>query len=127
MFVALMERALRAAAGVSRGGGGAAVLGLGASSPGAGLMLGMSVWETTLQRQSRPSRSRVASYDWFGSYAFYPLGPAPWGDAAGAIGCTPRSGWRSACCASAACCWWPCPTSGVPRVGALDARAQIRA
>jgi hypothetical protein len=28
----------------------------------------------------------VASYDWFGSYAFYPLGLAIWGPVAGAIG-----------------------------------------
>jgi hypothetical protein len=32
------------------------------------------------------SLSRVASYDWFGSLAFYPLGLAIWGPMAGAIG-----------------------------------------
>ena len=32
------------------------------------------------------SLSRVASYDWFGSYAVYPIGLAIWGPLAGAIG-----------------------------------------
>jgi hypothetical protein len=51
------------------------------------LMLGMSVWESTLQRNiPDESLSRVSAYDWFGSYAFYPLGLALWGVAAGAIG-----------------------------------------
>jgi hypothetical protein len=50
-------------------------------------MLGMSVWETTLQRGiPQDSLSRVSSYDWFGSYAFYPIGLAMWGSIAGAIG-----------------------------------------
>ena len=54
---------------------------------GVGLMVGMSVWESTLQR-SIPDESlaRVSSYDWFGSYAFYPLGLALWGPLAAAIG-----------------------------------------
>lgn len=34
------------------------------------------------------SLSRVSSYDWFGSYAFYPLGLAVWGPVAAAIGIT---------------------------------------
>ena len=47
----------------------------------------MSVWESTLQRHvPQESLSRVSSYDWFGSYAFYPLGLALWGSVAGAIG-----------------------------------------
>jgi hypothetical protein len=54
---------------------------------GVGLMLGMSVWESTLQRHvPAESLSRVASYDWFGSLAFAPLGLALWGPLAGAIG-----------------------------------------
>jgi predicted MFS family arabinose efflux permease len=54
---------------------------------GIGLMLGMSVWESTLQRHiPAESLSRVSSYDWFGSYAFFPLGLALWGSVAGAIG-----------------------------------------
>lgn len=32
------------------------------------------------------SLSRVASYDWFGSYAVYPIGLAIWGPLAGVIG-----------------------------------------
>ena len=47
----------------------------------------MSVWESTLQRHiPDESLSRVSAYDWFGSYAFYPVGLALWGVAAGAIG-----------------------------------------
>jgi MFS family permease len=63
------------------------VLALGGALSGAGMMLGMSVWETTLQREIPPeSLSRVASYDWFVSYAVYPIGLAIWGPLAGAIG-----------------------------------------
>jgi MFS family permease len=63
------------------------VLALGGALSGAGMMLGMSVWETTLQREIPPgSLSRVASYDWFASYAIYPIGLAIWGPLAGAIG-----------------------------------------
>ena len=47
----------------------------------------MSVWESTLQRRiPGESLSRVASYDWFGSFAFYPLGMALWGPLAGLVG-----------------------------------------
>jgi MFS family permease len=54
---------------------------------GVGMMLGNSVWESTLQRHiPDESLSRVSSYDWFGSFAFYPLGLATWGSVAGAIG-----------------------------------------
>ena len=50
-------------------------------------MLGMSVWESTLERNiPDESLSRVSAYDWFGSYAFYPLGLALWAGAAGAVG-----------------------------------------
>jgi MFS family permease len=65
----------------------AALLACGAFLSGAGMMLGMSVWESTLQRNvPAESLSRVSSYDWFGSLAFYPLGLAIWGSVAGAIG-----------------------------------------
>ena len=65
------------------------MLAVGAFLSGAGMMVGMSVWESTLQRQVPPEAlSRVSSYDWFGSYAFYPLGMALWGPLAGAIGVT---------------------------------------
>jgi MFS family permease len=64
-----------------------ALLACGAFLSGAGMMLGTSVWESTLQRHvSAESLSRVASYDWFGSIAFYPLGLMIWGPVAGAIG-----------------------------------------
>jgi hypothetical protein len=52
-----------------------------------GLMIGVSVWESTLQRHIPPeSLSRVSSYDWFCSFAFYPLGLALWGSVAASIG-----------------------------------------
>jgi MFS family permease len=56
---------------------------------GVGLALGNSVWESTVQRHvPAESLSRVASYDWFGSLAFFPLGLAIWGPLAGEIGVT---------------------------------------
>lgn len=63
------------------------VLAIGTYLSGIGMMLGMSVWESTLQRHI-PDRwlSRVTSYDWFGSFAFSPLGLALWGPIAAAIG-----------------------------------------
>lgn len=65
----------------------ALLLGFSAFLSGVALMLGMSVWESTLQRNiPDESLSRVSAYDWFGSYAFYPLGLALWGGVAGAIG-----------------------------------------
>jgi MFS family permease len=64
-----------------------ALLACGAFLSGAGMMLGMSVWESTLQRLiPAESLSRVASYDWFGSFAFYPIGLALWGPVAALIG-----------------------------------------
>jgi MFS family permease len=59
----------------------------GALLSGAGMALAISVWETTLQRHvPGESLSRVSSYDWFGSLAFYPLGLAVWGPVATVIG-----------------------------------------
>jgi MFS family permease len=64
-----------------------ALLACGAFLSGAGMMVGMSVWESTLQRLIPPeSLSRVASYDWFGSLAFSPVGLAVWGPVAGLVG-----------------------------------------
>jgi predicted MFS family arabinose efflux permease len=64
-----------------------ALLAAGTFVSGVGMMLGMSVWESTLQRHiPRESLSRVSSYDWFGSYAVVPLGLALWGGVADAIG-----------------------------------------
>jgi MFS family permease len=54
---------------------------------GATVMLGNSIWESTLQRHIAPeSLSRVSAYDWFGSLAFYPLGLALWGPVSDRIG-----------------------------------------
>jgi len=54
-----------------------------------------ALWFTTLQeRIPRDALSRVSSYDWFGSLAFYPLGLAIWGPVAAAIGTT-ESLWLS--------------------------------
>jgi hypothetical protein len=59
----------------------------GALLSGAGMMLGISVWESALQRHiPGETLSRVSSYDWFGSLAFSPLGLAIWGPVAAAIG-----------------------------------------
>jgi predicted MFS family arabinose efflux permease len=64
-----------------------ALLACGAFLSGAGIMLGMSVWESTLQRLiPAESLSRVSSFDWFGSFVFYPVGLAVWGPVAGLIG-----------------------------------------
>jgi MFS family permease len=64
-----------------------AVLACAAFLAGAAMMLGMSVWESTLQRHvPAESLSRVSSYDWFGSLVFYPHGLAIWGPVAGLIG-----------------------------------------
>ncbi len=59
----------------------------GAALSGAGTTLAISIWESTLQRHvPGESMSRVSSYDWFGSLAFYPLGLAVWGPVAAVIG-----------------------------------------
>lgn len=63
------------------------LIALGALLSGAGMALSISVWESTLQRHvPADSLSRVSSYDWFGSLAFYPLGLAIWGPIAAVIG-----------------------------------------
>ena len=51
------------------------------------MMLGESVWESTLQRHvPGETLSRVSSYDWFGSMAFTPIGLAVWGPIAAVVG-----------------------------------------
>jgi MFS family permease len=65
----------------------APLLAVSAFVSGAALMVGMTVWMSTLQRHIPDEwLSRVSSYDWFGSFAFYALGLALWGVLAGAIG-----------------------------------------
>jgi MFS family permease len=86
-LVALMEGLVALPLAFLAAGTPVALLACGAFLSGVGLMLGMSVWESTLQRHvPAESLSRVASYDWFGSFAFYPLGLAIWGPVAGLIG-----------------------------------------
>jgi hypothetical protein len=56
---------------------------------GFGLMIGNTIWETTLQRTIPPAAlSRVTAYDWFGSLAGQPLGYALVGPAAATLGTT---------------------------------------
>jgi predicted MFS family arabinose efflux permease len=63
------------------------VIAAGAVASDIGLVLSISVWESTLQRHVEPAAlSRVSSYDWFGSLAFLPLGLAVWGPIADAVG-----------------------------------------
>jgi predicted MFS family arabinose efflux permease len=63
------------------------VLAIGALVSGGSMMLGNTVWESTLQRHiPGESLSRVSAYDWFGSLAFKPLGLAIWGPVSAAIG-----------------------------------------
>lgn len=64
-----------------------ALLALGALVAGVGLMLGNTVWESTLQRHiPHESLSRVSAYDWLGAFAFRPVGVALWGPVSIAIG-----------------------------------------
>jgi MFS family permease len=87
VVVALAEGLVALPLAVLAAGVPVALLALGASLCGAGIMLGNSVWESTLQRHVPPDTlSRVSSYDWFGSLAFSPLGLAVWGPVAAAIG-----------------------------------------
>ena len=63
------------------------VLAAGAFLGGVAMMLGNSVWESTLQaRVPEESLGRVSAYDWFGSLALNPVGMAIWGPIAVAIG-----------------------------------------
>jgi MFS family permease len=63
------------------------VLAAAAFVSGVSLMVGNSLWESTLQRHVPPeSLSRVSAFDWFGSMALYPLGLAIWGPVSVALG-----------------------------------------
>jgi MFS family permease len=63
------------------------VVALGAVVAELGLMLAVTLWESTLQRHVAPEvLSRVSAYDWFGSMAFTPVGLALWGPIATALG-----------------------------------------
>jgi predicted MFS family arabinose efflux permease len=64
-----------------------AVLAVGTFLAGAGMMLGISLYEATLQlRVPSDVLSRVSSYDWFFSLALQPIGLAIWGPIAAGIG-----------------------------------------
>jgi predicted MFS family arabinose efflux permease len=87
VVVALMEALFVAPFALLPAGVPAVVVAAGAFLSGVGMTVGMSVWESTLQRGVPiEALSRVSSYDWFGSYAFYPLGMVLWGPVAAAIG-----------------------------------------
>ena len=87
VVVALMEGLFALPLAFLAGGAHVAVLAVGGFLSGIGLMVGTSVWESTLQRRiPASSLSRVSSYDWFGSFAFYPLGLALWGPLAALLG-----------------------------------------
>lgn len=87
VHVALMEGLFALPLAFLAAGAPAPLLAFGTFLSGVGMVLGMSVWETTLQRHiPAASLSRVSSYDWFGSYVFYPVGLALWGSIAAAIG-----------------------------------------
>ena len=87
LFVASLEGLFGLPLAFLAAGAPAPLLAFSAFVSGFGMMLGMAVWESTLQRHiPGDTLSRVSSYDWFGSYAFYPLGLATWGALAGAIG-----------------------------------------
>ena len=90
VLVALTEGLFALPLAFLAGGAHVGILAVGAFLSGVGMMVGMSVWESTLQRQiPGESLSRVSSYDWFGSFAFYPLGLALWGPLAAGIGVQP--------------------------------------
>jgi MFS family permease len=64
-----------------------AVLAVGTFLAGAGMMLGISLYEATLQlRVPSDVLSRVSSYDWFFSLVLQPVGLAIWGPIAAGIG-----------------------------------------
>jgi hypothetical protein len=59
----------------------------GALLAGGGMMLGISLYESTFQRRIPADvLSRVSSDDWFGSLALQPVGLAIWGPIAAAVG-----------------------------------------
>lgn len=64
-----------------------ALIAIAALLGGVGTMVFNTLWETTLQEQiPQAARSRVSSYDWFGSFAFTAVGFALVGPLAGAVG-----------------------------------------
>jgi disulfide bond formation protein DsbB len=63
------------------------VVALGAVVSECGLMLSITLWESTLQRHVEPAvLSRVSAYDWLGTMALAPVGLAVWGPIAAGLG-----------------------------------------
>lgn len=89
LVVALMELLFGLPLGFLAAGAPVALMVGAALCSGFALMVGTSVWLSALQRHvPGESLSRVSSYDWFVSFAFFPLGLALWGPIAAAIGLT---------------------------------------
>ncbi len=87
LFAALADGLFALPLAFLAAGSSATLIACGALLSGAGMSLAISVWESTLQRHvPGESLSRVSSYDWFGSLAFYPLGLAIWGPIAASLG-----------------------------------------
>ena len=64
-----------------------ALIAVGALVSGVSSMVFNTLWETTLQQHIPPAaRSRVSSFDWFGSFALQPLGYALIGPLSAAVG-----------------------------------------
>lgn len=85
--VALAEVVLGVPMAFLAGGAPAGILTVAATFSGAAIAVGESVFDSTLQRQvPADALSRVSSYDWFGSLAFFPAGMVLWGVVAEAIG-----------------------------------------
>jgi predicted MFS family arabinose efflux permease len=63
------------------------VVALGAVVSELGLMLSITLWESTLQRHVEPAvLSRASAYDWLGTMALAPVGLAVWGPIAAGLG-----------------------------------------
>ncbi len=87
VLVALMEGLFALPLAFLASGAELALLACGAFLSGVGMMVGMSVWESTLQRQvPAGAQSRVSSYDALGSFVLIPVGTALVGPVAAAVG-----------------------------------------
>jgi MFS family permease len=87
VLVALLYPVMALPLAALAGGAALPLLAAAALATGVALMLGNTVWESTLQRHvPGASLSRVSAYDWFGALAFRPVGLALWGPLSVAIG-----------------------------------------
>jgi MFS family permease len=86
VVVALCEALFALPLGFLAAGAPPVVLAAGTFLSGVGMMLGMTVWESTLQRRiPGETLSRVASYDAFASFLVVPLGRLLWAPVAGVL------------------------------------------